>query len=363
MTMKPNSPPVETARNKLADTMNLAAWIRRSSRDNNLNRFCVEPFSGLDITHSGRVYMCCADWRPVPVGNMLETPLMDIWMGKPASDLRSSILDQSFRFCRATCPLLENPRGPVRIGSAPPALPSLDRLNRLTLSYDPTCNLKCPSCRTAHLGSSENTELIHRMVIQSGILQRTNLLYIAGDGDPIASPLYWSLLRSLDPLPLNPKLAVRLHTNGLLLTPERWAELGETSRRVINICVSVDAACEDTYRINRGGSWRLLQDNLAFISSLPGISLEMNFVVQANNFREMTDFVRLAFGYSAKVIFFAGLRNWDAPKRPGGAVFLGPDHLNRAVHLPSHPQHRQLLEILQDPIFKDPRILLADYLA
>jgi len=195
--------------------MNLAAWIRRSSRDNNLNRFCVEPFSGLDITHSGRVYMCCADWRPVPVGNMLETPLMDIWMGKPASDLRSSILDQSFRFCRATCPLLENPRGPVRIGSAPPALPSLDRLIRLTLSYDPTCTLKCPSCRTAHLGSSENTELIHRMVIQSGILQRTNLLYIAGDGDPIASPLYWSLLRSLDPLPLNPKLAVRLHTNGL----------------------------------------------------------------------------------------------------------------------------------------------------
>ena len=325
--------------------------------------FCIEPFSGLDITHSGRVYMCCADWRPTPVGNILETPLMDIWMGEAAAALRNSILDQSFRFCRPTCPLLDNPRGPVSKGSQPPTLPSLDRLNRLTLSYDPTCNLKCPSCRTSYLGNSEKTGLIHEKIIQSDILLRTNLLYIAGDGDPIASPCYWSLLNSLDPLPLNPNLTVRLHTNGLLLTPEKWKELGKTAQRVVSICVSVDAACETTYKLNRGGSWQQLQNNLAFINSLPGIKLEMNFVVQSNNFKEMPDFAHMAFRYSANFVFFAGIRNWNAPRRKEGTVFSDLDYYNRAVHLPSHPQHEQLLEILHDPIFKDPRILLADYLA
>ena len=132
---------------------------------------------------------------------------------------------------------------------------------------------------------------------------------------------------------------------------------------MVNICVSVDAACEATYKLNRGGSWQQLQDNLAFISSLPGVKLEMNFVVQTNNFKEMPDFVKLAFGYSAKFIFFAGLRNWNAPKRITGAVFSDLDHQSRAVHLPSHPQHEQLIEVLRDPIFRDPRILLADYLA
>ena len=326
--------------------------------------FCNYPFAGMDVTQNGNVYVCCADWLPIPIGNIFETPLTDIWTGKMATDLRISILDQSFRFCGPSCPFLSKPRGPVsleKISSPPP----LEWVKELRLSYDPTCNLKCPSCRAAPIGSDTNTKLIHQKVIESNNLQKTKLLYVTGYGDPVASNYYWPLLCNLENLPTNPNLIVRLHTNGLLLTPEKWKELGKNSAKIVNIAVSIDAACENTYNLNRGGSWQRLHDNLAFISKLPGIRLEMNFVVQANNFKEMPDFVRMAFRYSAQFIFFAGIRNWRAPQRYNDTQLLFSDleYQARAVHLPSHPQHAQLIKILQNPVLNDPRILLADFLS
>ena len=335
---------------------------------------CDYPFTGMDITLTGNVYMCCADWMPIPIGNILETPLMEIWQGKIATKIRISILDRSFRFCRPSCPFLSNPRGPVKKVQKTHSPPPLNPIGELRLSYDPTCNLKCPSCRKTAMGSDETTRQIHEKIAHPKTLSHVSRLYLSGYGDPIASPHYWGLLCRLDTLPTPHNLTVRLHTNGLLLTPEKWKELGKNSNRILSITVSVDAARETTYQLNRGGDWRQLQENLNFISSLPNVRLEMNFVVQANNFKEMPDFARMAFSHSAQFVFFAGIRNWDAayqnesnrlPSSPINlrTVFSDLDYQQKAVHRPSHPQHKQLLGILQDPIFRDPRILLGDFLS
>lgn len=326
--------------------------------------FCIHPFNGITVSRTGDVYMCCADWLPAPLGSLLTTPLMDIWQGEMATKIRISILDQSFRFCKSTCPYLSPPRGPVVSGLRLQSSPNLNRIKELKLSYDPTCNLRCPSCRTAAVGPSEMTGQIHSKVL--GSLQHVDRLYLSGYGDPVASPYYWSLLCSLGLLPVSQNLTVHLHTNGLLLTPRKWEELGENSRRVVAITVSVDAACRDTYKLNRGGDWEQLQENLGFISRLSGVRLQMNFVVQANNFGEMAEFAHLAFRHSAKLVFFAGMRNWDAvlPSSDHNLhpIFTGLEYQQRAVHLPAHPQHGRLLEMLQDPVFSDPRVVLGDFL-
>ena len=133
------------------------------------------------------------------------------------------------------------------------------------------------------------------------------------------------------------------------------------------VTVSVDAAREPTYRLNRGGDWGQLRENLLFLSALPGVRLQLNFVVQDNNFGEMVEFVEVASGYSASQVFFAGLRNWDAVL-PSSArnlhpVFTDLEYQERAVHLPSHPRHGKLLEVLRDPVFRDPRVVLGDFLS
>lgn len=329
--------------------------------------FCFHPFNSLTVSRTGDAYACCADWLPAPLGNVLRTPLMEIWRGREATRLRVSVLDQSFRFCRATCPYLANPRGPVVRGVRPRSPPDFSRVGELKLSYDPTCNLRCASCRTGAVGASELTGRIHAEVAREDVLSHVGHLYASTYGDPVASPYYWSLLRGLSSLSAGSDLAVHLHTNGLLLGPRKWAELGREASRVRVVTVSVDAARESTYRLNRGGDWGRLRENLLFLSALPGVRLHLNFVVQDNNFGEMVEFMEVASGYSASQVFFAGLRNWDAvlpsSTRNLHPVFTDLEYQERAVHLPSHPRHGKLLEVLRDPVFRDPRVVLGDFLS
>jgi hypothetical protein len=323
--------------------------------------FCARPFEAASVSRTGDVYLCCADWLPVPVGSVLEATLSEVWEGEAAARVRVSVLDQSFRHCGA-CPFLSPPRVPVRAVGILAGNFNPVRVGELTLSYDPTCNLACPSCRSGPAGATSLTERIHAEVVRSVPL--VDRLYVAGYGDPAASPYYWSLLRDLESLSPSPWLTVHLHTNGLLLTPEKWLELGDVARRVSAVTVSVDAARAETYAINRGGDWRLLLDNLSFLSRLRGVRLTLNFVVQDNNFLEVPAFARLALEYSAGA-YFAGIQLRDdvSPGRGGlHPVMAGPDYGMRAVHRTFHPRYGLFREIMADPILRDPRVTLADYM-
>jgi hypothetical protein len=57
-------------------------------------------------------------------------------------------------------------------------------------SYDRSCNLSCPSCRTQVIVESRNRERISGIQgkINDDALADARLLYITGSGDPIGSP-------------------------------------------------------------------------------------------------------------------------------------------------------------------------------
>ena len=75
-------------------------------------------------------------------------------------------------------------------------------------------------------------------------------------------------------------------------------------------------------------------------------------VVQLNNFREMPDFVRLGKRFGADAAYFGKLLDWG--------VFARPVYLFRSVHLPGHPQHEELLNLLADPVFDDDIVELGN---
>jgi MoaA/NifB/PqqE/SkfB family radical SAM enzyme len=189
---------------------------------------------------------------------------------------------------------------------------------------------------------------IHDAVVSSGVLKHTMILEVSGGGDPIASPLFWSLLT--DKLEHHPGMKVDLKTNGLLVTPERLAAIRAAGRIINCINISVDAACEATYAINRGGDWWRLMSNMEAIRDYP-CWRQWNFVVQANNFREMADFVRLSSVYKVGTLFFSALDNWGS--------YTDEDYRSRAVHLPGHPEHQEFLDRLSDSVFWDERIIMA----
>jgi Iron-sulfur cluster-binding domain len=316
--------------------------------------FCSNPFQRLDIHDDGLVYCCCQDWLPRPVGNVLEKGLLEIWRGKEIEEIRESILDGSFRHCSA-CPYLPGTGGPVVSEGGSSGL--VVRIGILKLDYDRACNLACPSCRLMMLPSSVDGGMAQRIqaaIMGGGALDLVDQIYVSGWGDPLASPLYWSFLQDLSIFALRGKPRIFLHTNGLLLDAVHWDSLGEARSLVEGIGISIDASCEETYRLNRGGSWRRLWDNIRFINGLQAggnpLRLKMFFTFQENNFREMTEFVRMAFDHQANDVAFSALHNWGA--------YSSSDYAQRAVHVSSHPSHGEFLKVIGDPVFRDGRISL-----
>ena len=292
---------------------------------------------------------------PKPLGNILDTPLAEIWRGAAALEVRASILDGSFRFCTA-CPYLPGPGGPV-VTETPSDLGDASRIKTLKMDYDQSCNLTCPSCRTAHSNQFVNLDVarkIHEAVMASDIMDRTDQLYITGSGDPFASPIFWPLLQNFPEMAIPPKIF--LHTNGQLFDAAHWDLMSSSRHLVSDVGVSIDAATEATYVENRHAPWAKLWDNLEFINSVQAkqpITLGLFFTVQADNFEEIIPFIRLAFNYNAAWISFTALRNWG--------TYTDEDYSVRAVHVLGHPLYGRFKEVMSSPQLKDKRIIVDSF--
>ncbi len=197
--------------------------------------------------------------------------------------------------------------------------------------------------------SANEVERIRAEAIQNQLLSWNpaglHTLYVTGSGDPFASPLFRKLLQTLDPNSY-PNLRLRLHTNGLLLTPDLWRSMAKIHSLIDELEVSIDAATDATYRrLRRGGELALLRQRLAFLQSVRREGhirrLVFSFVVQQENFAEMPEFVALGDRYGADRFYFSGLINWG--------TFSAKEYSDLAVHRPSHPRHSEFLSVLSHP--------------
>jgi MoaA/NifB/PqqE/SkfB family radical SAM enzyme len=200
--------------------------------------------------------------------------------------------------------------------------------------------------------SKENAEIIHDRVVNRS-LKSVEQLIITGSGDPFGSNLFYSFLRSFDPSTA-PGLRITLSTNGLLLTPKAWDSICNSAIEKIDI--SVDAAQQHTYTLNRGGDWKVLIENLNFVGKLRRTrkikSFELHFVVQANNFREMKEFIEIGLNVSADFICFKQIVNWG--------TYSEEDYLGRAVQIASHPLHNEFVQTIKDPVFRISNVYMHD---
>ena len=360
------------ARNTLAYAVGAA-----SPPNPNVERlFCSQPFTRFEVLggggQRGDVFFCCQSWITSSIGNMRKRSVQEIWNGREARDIRRSILDGSFHYCRAdVCPYLQRIDGPVQrvadvrdeelldvIKTRRTDLPFGPR--EVICSFDQSCNLSCPSCRPRIIMETAHGKAILDLQnrLEDDALRDARMLYITGSGDPFGSPLFREWLCRMDTSKM-PKLErIHLHTNGLLWTPRTWQAIPEKTRSFIRAAtVSVDAATAETYAVNRrGGDFETLLERLSFIAELrkngPLSYLEIHMTVQVNNHQEMPMFVRLGRAYNCDRVSFHQLLDWGS--------FSREEYAARAIQLKSHPQHASLLEILRDNELEDPIVYLSN---
>jgi MoaA/NifB/PqqE/SkfB family radical SAM enzyme len=323
--------------------------------------FCMQPFTDFEILDGGDVYLCSNVNLPFPAGNVNASSWQEIWNSEAAQELRRSVLDGDFRYCSPmTCPMQHDL--PRRDALAAEDRPFLERRmlrveeppRRVSLAYDRSCNLRCPSCRNHPIASGAGErraldELGERVVLP--LLAGARVAHVTGSGDPIASAHYRRLLGRLVP-EVYPRLVVDMMTNGTLLTPEVWeGELRHLHGRMREIAVSLDGATRETYEALRPGArFDVVCANLAHLAAarrkgeLDGLAV--NMVVQACNFHEMGDLVRRCLAWGVDQVRFYKLRQWG--------TYRPEDFLARDVVSPKHPRHGELLAALRDPVLTDP---------
>jgi len=331
------------------------------------SRFCTVPFEMLETTPNGDAYVCCPSWLPIPIGNIERQSAEQIWNSPVAQELRRSILDGSFRYCsRMHCskignkwlPAADSPEA-VQWRNVPVEAP-LAGPKQVILSHDQSCNLACPSCRKDFiLANKEQQDALDKVMddFVMPVLRQAEVVKITGSGDPFGSNHFRRVLKSIN-RPAFPHLAVDLHTNAQLWNERAWIELG-LAEIVRGAEVSIDAARPETYAVvRRGGDFARLLENLAFIKELREsgqlTELCLSFVVQAGNFREMPEFVKLGERFGADLIQFNMIRNWGTFSREEfQAHFIGSK---------SHPDYGAFVEVLRTPILSSPKVAMGNVL-
>lgn len=332
-----------------------------------MRSFCLYPFNRAHLTANGNVYVCCQSWLNMPLGNFWESNLPDIWNSEAALNIRESILDGSFRYCRADiCPRIiakeiEHEKIPLQI-QANASTGKCD-LNsgpgHLSLNYDNTCNLHCRSCRTKvkSLDVEQTGRLLRFQdsLLESEFFRGVRRIVATGAGEPFASKVFMELFQKLDQARY-PELKITIRSNGILLTPSAWEQIRRAHYAIDAILISVDAATKETYQIlRRGGDFGHLMVNLKFLAAIKQtykFKLGLNFVVQETNFEEMPLFVKLGRQLNCDEITFTQLMNLGT---------FPPEEFRRlAVHQPEHPRFPELKRILGQPIFREPGILTTN---
>lgn len=339
------------------------------------DRFCGRPFDSFELQENGSVHLCCPTWLRWRAGNLHDSSAAEIWNSPVAQDIRRGILDGTFRHCNHDlCPEIQSGTLPTRAAAAknPRWRAIMDanatRLKGIpaffNLSNDKSCNLSCPSCRTQRIQFNDGPGYEARKKLQDRLVEsffsaptgQPFVVSVTGSGDPFASRIFRDFLFDLDRAKF-PHMQVNLQTNGVLFTEKTWANLRKIHGAIGSVLVSFDAASEATYAITRrGGDWRQLLENMAFLAGRRSAGqigeLVLYFVVQKPNFREMPAFVRLAKRFAADRAYFSRAVNWG--------TWSVAEHEEQSVWNERHPLYAEFARIVADPIFDDPIVFLGN---
>ncbi|GAB4017380.1 MAG: hypothetical protein Fur0010_17960 [Bdellovibrio sp.] len=335
------------------------------------DKFCERPFTYMEILVNDKnselfeSFACCYDILPVAVGSVNDSSIEQIWNSEKYQAIRKSIHDGTYEYCKiAGCPKIQN--NELHSKKNPPQeFKEIIKLKKtviekgpkiLNLGYDHSCNLACPSCRTDFITKplSKNIEVAHQKVEDYLKKNKTKVL-VCSSGDPFQSRYFTNLLKDFNDRS-HPNIDLHIVTNGVLLTPKLWDSYYNLHQKINHLSVSIDAATEPTYnKIRVGGNFSQVLTNVRHIvenNKNPNLFIQLDFVVQENNFFEMADFVRLGKELKVQKVFFQRISNWG--------TFSSSEFEKKAIYHKNHPLHPQFLEHLKDDIFNDPIVNLGN---
>lgn len=323
-------------------------------------RICDRAVNAMHVINAEGDCRVCGWPSDCIIGNLMKDDMADIMHGKKAEEFRNTLLDGSYSKCKVdNCPYLAN-------NNMDEALIDIDKIpdypNMLGLSYEGVCNYNCTCCTsrkhmmdTRENDYAEQYEKIEEKIKQ--ILPYVKTVSANGRGELFASKRTLKLLSEWRPLASKEEISVRLETNGSLFDERHWKQIENLGQYHLSVFITVMSFQEPIYQHLSGTKLPIsqIENNLRFVKKLreEGVIdyLELATVLQEENFREMPEFVKRCINE------FGADKVRLRPILPGGVY---DKHIQwfMDVRNPEHPYYEQYVEIMKNPIFKDPKVLL-----
>ena len=318
-------------------------------------QLCQYPFNRVVIYENGDV-MCCCEGMQTAYGNLMFESGEEVWNSLTAKIIRLSIINKTYSFCRKDmCPYLmkefnvSESRNENLVVSKTPEW--------IGMGIDYTCNLYCQSCRKerriAKGESLKRIQSVAQKIEETEWLDKAERSSIAGMGEALFSPTYRHLI--FDNVK-NKRKSITIGTNGMLISREVVNKLNQLYEE-ISFSVSIDAASENVYKnIRRGGDFNKVKENISLLYEMKkeGLvkSINMVFVVQKENYKEMKAFAEWGISIEAILIFYA-LHNWG--------TYSDEEYAERSmIDLKTRKLKPELEEIMRDPIWRRKGIIMDE---
>lgn len=320
------------------------------------------------IGMTGDVTFCCPTFTDYyNLGNLHEQTFEEIWNGEKAQKIRQAMIDGSFKYCHVDkcCQngqlLVDNIKN-----VSPIAPPPVD----VELGMSSVCNCLCIMCR-------RNEKVMYRefdnafydtmRVKYLPIIKHAKMLSLNSYGEVFFDDNCKRLIKWASVI--NKKLKFQILTNGVFADKEHFEDYGIIDR-TYRVSVSIHAATKKTYNsiVKRGNFDRVVK-NVEWLAKEKKNhrfkEVIINFVVQQKNYKEMIDFAKWAQKLKIKCCFWEvrleddNTELWnkymyekDIKIRNKEMARDASEYYKAAVHLPEHPEHKQLVEIVKNPIFQ-----------
>lgn len=314
-------------------------------------RMCERAEYAQVINNNGDVRMC--PWAGYYViGNLVDNSFEELFSNEKTRKFIETLNNETYDYCiEEECPFQahNDMKSHIKSFDKYPAYPRF-----LSLSYDNHCNYNCTCCvlNDNKPTNMEKQEKIEKEVIK--ILPEVTCLNANGCGEFFCSD---SIIRMINAW--NPKdkenASFVLETNGSLFTPSNWDKIKSVGKYKFNADITVMSFDEKAYQLLSGTKLPIsnIINNLKFVKHLreKGIinQLEIATVIQERNFRTLPEFTRRCleeFGADR-----VRIRRFLPQKAMDENIEWFFD-----VRNPKHPYHQEYLEVMKDPIFKDPRV-------
>ena len=317
----------------------------------NTTEFCTKPFEEIEIHNTGEVYVCCPNWNNFySIGNIFENSVEEVWNSERAIELRKKIMNKDYSLCdKKSCLYLQQQLFQSEYETnCTPIMPEYPTVIRF--AYDKECNIACKICRDKIKRlSNEDLEKLNTKIdtFFLPLLKSAKVLIINSYGDPFGSRHSRLVIKKA--IEKYPDLKFDFHTNGILLNKTQLNNLGITPDKIGKVRISIHAASAITYaKTVPNGLFLFPQivNNLKYLKKLKEeyfFEEYIHFVVTADNYKEIPDFIKLAQKVDASPRF------WEY--RRENCDYCISEKLD--ICTPEHPKHKKLLKVLKHKLVKE----------